>query len=229
MRWKHTNHWRDLLCGKYRHDLTKISGFNGCLPRNCDWIESRDRCHVRHMHQARGHRSFMLFATEVMLITAGCCTFCDVTCDTCLFFRTAEALLAPRVLVGISHDDYESLASSVIFSLCDSGVTRAAPSVDTRLHRSSSSDNPGASSGQCSGVRTVSGKDHGDFEAGGETEDPKRSGLTEVRTSVVTPDMSLILPDKSLSDDGETKTPSGQTTSSEDSWVMPSMWHKHGN
>ena len=157
-----------------------------------------------------------------MLITAGCCTFCDVTCDTRLFFRTAEALLTPKVLVGISHDDYESLASSVIFSLCDSGVTQAAPSVDTRLHRSSSSDNPGASSGQCSGVRTVSGKGHGDFE-GGETEDPRRSGLLEVCTSAVTPDMSLVLPDKSLSDDGETKTPPDQTTSSEDSWVMPSM------
>ena len=158
-----------------------------------------------------------------MLITAGCCTFCDVTCDTRLFFRTAEALLTPKVLVGISHDDYESLASSVIFSLCDSGVSRAAPPVDTRLHRSSRNDNSGVGSGQCSGVRTVSGRDHGDFEGGSETEDPRRSGLPEVRTSAVTPDMSLVLPDKSLSGGEETKTASGHTTSSEDSWVMPSM------
>ena len=142
-------------------------------------------------------------------------------CDKHLCFRTAEALLTPKVLVGISHDDYESLASSVIFSLCDSGVTRTAPSVDTGLQCSSRNDNSG--SGQCSGdVRTVSDRDHGDFVGGG-TEDPKRSGLPEVRTSAVTPDMSLVLPDKSLSGGEETKTASGQTTSSEDSWVMPSM------
>ena len=149
-----------------------------------------------------------------------------------MFFRTAEALLTPKVLVGISHDDYESLASSVIFSLCDSGLTRATPSVDTRLHRSSTNDNSGADSGQCGDMRPVSGsdarpvsdRDHGDFEADqGGTEDPRMSGLPDVRTSAVTPGMSLILPDVSLSDGVETKTPPDQTTSSDDSWVMPSM------
>ena len=143
-------------------------------------------------------------------------------------------------MVGISHDDYESLASSVIFSLCDSGLTRATPSVDTRLHRSSTNDNSGAGSGQCGDMRPVSGSDerpvsgsnvrpvtdmdHGDFEADqGGTEDPRMSGLPDVRTSAVTPGMSLILPDVSLSDGMETKTPPDQTTSSDDSWVMPSM------
>ena len=44
--WKYTNHLQDLLCGKYLHDLTKLSGFNVCL---LIWKKPlASLCHLQH-------------------------------------------------------------------------------------------------------------------------------------------------------------------------------------
>ena len=91
MRWKAIYNLQELLCGKHWKDLTKICGLNSCFQMRCDclrvnWVTPpvsrtpHDACRQWQI-QARGT---VRLCSKVMLITASCCTFCEVTCfDMC--------------------------------------------------------------------------------------------------------------------------------------------------
>ena len=83
---KATYHLQEILCGKHWKDLTKIIKQLFTKALRVNWVTPpvsrtpHDACRQWQI-QARGT---VRLCSKVMLITASCCTFCEVKCfDMC--------------------------------------------------------------------------------------------------------------------------------------------------